>query len=59
MFAGVRHFERMRVRQQREGEAFEDPPYMIGRADLAPVLPDVLDQAEAGRTVINAAWEKS
>gem|GEM_PF-3328885 len=32
---------------------------MIGRADLAPVLPDVLDQAEAGRTVINAAWEKS
>lgn len=45
-----------RVRQQKDGKPFETGPFMIGRADLAATLLDVLAQADASRQVINVAW---
>lgn len=48
-----------RVRMQKEGKPFDSGPFMIGRADLAAALLDVLTQADASRRVINVAWGKA
>jgi putative NADH-flavin reductase len=47
-----------RVRQQRDWKEFEFSPVMIGRADLASVLLDIVENKDVGGSVINVSWEK-
>jgi putative NADH-flavin reductase len=46
-----------RIRQQRDGKQFKSGPVMIGRADLASVLLDVVENKGVSRSVINVSGE--